>query len=230
MAKAKNAKKKVAKKADTIEITQEEFESAVSSAVQAALTKERLDKVAPKPLPADISDNVQLKTRLSSMNKSQLIQFASDKFSLKVEPKLSEKVIIENLLKLDKASKSEAATMNEESLEKTISEDDPPIKVRFFNLQSPEEVINFAFPGPKGMKGPVNKNGHKKSPRYTLYPGEEYILALSVKDHLESLTFTHYKTKIDPLTGQVAGNEPVLKPKYILNPVITKAQLLELAK
>lgn len=229
--KAKNAKKKVKKtakkKKDTIEVSQEEFDNAVASGVQKELAKKKVEQ---DPIPADISDNVQLNVQLETMNKGQLVKFAADEFALEVEARLTKEVIIENLLKMDKARKSKAAVENEESLAKTVSDDDPPIKVRFFNLQSPEEVINFAFAGPKGMKGPVNKTGHKKCPRYELYPGEEYTLALSVKEHLESLLFTHYKTIIDTLTGQIAGNVPIWKPKYILNPVITKEQLLELAK
>lgn len=242
-AKAKNAKKKAVKKTakkDTIELTAEQFQAAVDDAVKAALAKDRIEKATPKPIPVDISDNVQLETRLKAMNKGQLIKYAGDEFSLKVEEILAEKVIIEQLLKLDKQRKSTALVQNEESLNKTVSIDDPPIKVRFFNLQSPDEVINFFFDGPKGMFGKAftgpngeklgNPNGHKKCPGYTLHPGEIYILALSVVEHLGSLTFTHYKTIIDPLTGHIGGNVPLLKPKYILNPVITKEQLLQLNK
>ena len=237
--KAKNANKKTAvKKTNTITLTENEFASEVSKAVQAALAKERTEKANPKPVPVDMSENVQLETRLKAMNKAELIRYAQDQFGLKVEPRLSGEVIISNILRMDKARKTEAAVVNEESLRQAASKDDPAIKVRFFNLQSPEEVINFSFAGPKGMYGKAfagpngeklgNPNGHKKCPSYKLYPGEEYILPLSVKEHLESRTFTHYKTLIDNLTGQVAGNVPILKPKYILNPVITKEQLLQL--
>ncbi len=220
MADAKNADKKE----DTIELTEAQIEEIQVKAV----AKYKVEQTMKKPVPVDISENVQLKVRLTTMNKDQLIKFGEDEFSLKIEPVLTNKVIIENLLRLDNIRRGDAIKVNEESLHKSISADDPPIRVKFFNLQSPAEVINFSFAGPKGMRGPINKKGHQKCPSYKLYPGEEYTLPLSVKEHLESLTFTHYKTIVDQLTGQVAGNVPILKPKYILNPVISKAQLLAL--
>ena len=227
-AKKKVAKKKVAKKVDTIQLTEAQFQKAVENAARDAVARYKTEQTARKPIPVDISDNVQLKTRLEAMKKDQLIKFGADEFNLKIEPVLTEKVIIENLLKLDNARKSEATKDNETSLKKTISQDDPPITVKFFNLQSPEEVLNFSFAGPKGRRGPVNKTGHKKCPSYKFYPGETYTVALSVKEHLESLMFTHYKTVVDKVTGHVAGTVATMKPKYILNPVITKEQLISL--
>lgn len=211
-------------KENTIALTEKEFNDLEAKAV----AEYKVEQAKRKPVAVDISDNVQLKTRLAAMNQDQLIKFGEDEFSLKIEPTLTNKVIIENLLRLDGIRRSNAVRVNEESLVKSISADDPPIRVRFFNLQSPTEVINFSFAGPKGMRGPINKTGHQKCPKYELYPSEEYTLPLSVKEHLESLTFTHYKTIIDPLTGQVAGNISTLKPKYILNPIISKEQLLAL--
>lgn len=220
MADAKNAEKKK----DTIELTAAQIKDIQAKAV----ANYKVEQTKKKPVLVDISENVQLVTKLKTMNKEQLIKFGNDEFSLKIEQVLTEKVIIENLLRLDDIRRGEATKVNEESLMKSISADDPPIRVKFFNLQSPVEVIGFSFAGPKGMRGPVNTTGHKKCPTYKLYPGEEYTLPLSVKEHLESLTFTHYKTIVDQLTGQVAGNVPILKPKYILNPVISKEQLLAL--
>ncbi len=193
-----------------------------------AIADYKVEQTMKQPVPVDISENVKLLTRLKLMNKDQLIQFGEDEFSLKIEPVLTEKVIIDNLMRLDDARRGDAIKVNEDSLNKSISASDPPIRVKFFNLQSPTEVINFSFAGPKGMRGPINKTGHKKCPSYKLYPGEEYTLPLSVKEHLESLTFTHYKTIVHKLTGQIAGNVPVLKPKYIMNPIISKEQLLAL--
>ncbi len=220
------AKKVVDTKVETIELTGAQIEEIQAQAV----ARYKVEQAKVKPVQVDISENIHLKTRLAAMDKDQLIKFGSDEFSLKIEPVLTNKVIIDNLLRLDDARRSKSVKVNEESLHKSISADDPPIRVKFFNLQSPTEVINFSFAGPKGMRGPVNKTGHTKCPAYELYPGEEYTLALSVKEHLESLTFTHYKTIVDTLTGQVAGNIPILKPKYILNPIISKEQLLALQK
>ena len=229
---AKNAETKV----ETIKVTKAQI-----AEIQArAVAQYKVEQTARKPIPVDISENVQLNTKLKIMNKTQLIKYGEDEFSLKIDPVLTNNVIIAELLKLDGQRRGEAAKVNEESLNKSVSADDPPIKVKFFNLQSPQEVINFSFAGPKGMRGKAftgphgeklgNPNGHKKCPKYELHPGEEYIIPLSLKEHLESLTFTHYKTVVDPVTGQIAGNIPLLKPKYILNPVISKAQLIALQK
>ncbi len=212
------------KKKETIELT----ESQINEIKAKAVADFKVEQTMQKPVEVDISENVKLKTRLKTMNKDQLIKFGNDEFGMKIEPVLTNKVIIDNLLRLDDVRRGEAVKVNEESLNKSVSASDPPIKVKFFNLQSPTEVINFSFAGPKGMRGPVNKTGHKKCPVYKLRPGEEYTLPLSVKEHLEALTFTHYKTIVDPLTGQIAGNVPILKPKYILNPVISKEQLIAL--
>ena len=220
MADAKNADKEK----ETIELT----EAQINEIKAKAVADFKVEQTIRKPVKVDISENVKLKTRLSVMNKDQLIKFGNDEFSLKIEPVLTNKVIIDNLLRLDDVRRGQAVKVNEESLNKSVSASDPPIKVKFFNLQSPTEVIDFSFAGPKGMHGPVNKTGHKKCPVYKLRPGEEYTLPLSVKEHLEALTFTHYKTIVDPLTGQIAGNVPILKPKYILNPVISKEQLIAL--
>ncbi len=232
-AKKKSVKKvkKTAPKDDKITLTEAQFQEATQVAARAAVEQYKAEQALQsqkKPVKVDISENVQLKTQLEAMDKAGLIQYGSDKFSLKIEERLTEVVIIKELLRLDKAQKSEAAVTNEESLLKSISASDPPIRVKFFNLQSPEEVIECYFCGPKGRRGPVNKTGHKKCPHYTLYPSEEYNLPLSVKEHLESLTFTHYKTKIDPVSGQIARPTPMLKPKYVLNPVISKADLIRL--
>jgi len=223
--KSKKKAKKTAKKKDMIELTQDQFDAAVADAVAKAVAVKH-----PKPIPVDISGNTPFKIKLAAMDKDQLIQFGSDEFNLKIDSKLSEKVIIEQFIKLDNERKGNAMEVNKESLNKTASADDPPIRVKFLNLQSPTETINFSFAGPRGMYGPVNKTGHKKCPTYTLIPGEEYTLALSVKTHLESLTFTHYKTLIDQMTGQVRGNVPELKSKYALYPVFTKEQLISLQK
>ncbi len=220
MANAKNADKKK----ETIELT----EAQINEIKAKAVADFKVEQTMQKPVEVDISENVKLKTRLKAMSKDQLIKFGSDEFSLKIEPVLTEKVIIDNLLRLDDVRRGEAIKVNEESLNKSVSASDPPIKVKFFNLQSPTEVIDFSFAGPKGMRGPVNQTGHRKCPVYKLRPGEEYILPLSVKEHLEGLTFTHYKTIVDQLTGQIAGNVPILKPKYILNPIISKEQLIAL--
>jgi hypothetical protein len=222
MTNAKNAEKKE----ETIELT----ETQIAEIQAKAVAQYKVEQAAVKPVPVDISENVQLSKKLAVMNKGQLIKYGEDEFSLKIDPVLTNKVIAAELLKLDGRRRSDAMKVNEVSLHKSISADDPPIRVKFFNLQSPQEVINFSFAGPKGMRGPINKTGHQKCPKYELYPGEEYTLPLSVKEHLESLTFTHYKTIVDPVTGQVAGNIPLLKPKYILNPIITKEQLVALQK
>lgn len=221
---AENAEKQESQETDTIALTEAQIKEIQAKAV----ADYKVEQTMKKPVPVDISENVKLKTRLKLMNKDQLIQFGKDEFSLKIEPVLTEKVIIDNLMRLDDARRDSAIKENEDSLNKSISASDPPIRVKFHNLMSPEEVITFSYAGPKGMRGPVNKTGHKKCPSYKLYPGEEYTLPLSVKEHLESLTFTHYKTIVDKLTGQIAGNVPILKPKYIMYPVISREQLLAL--
>ena len=181
------------------------------------------------PVPSDVSESIPLEQQLKGMNKAELIKKADD-LGYQVDGSLTNKVIVENILKIDADRKSSAQKANEESFAMAVNEEDPPIEVRFFNMESANADVEFAYAGKRGMFGPVNKNGYKKCPKYHLFPGEKVKLAYSVYEHLTSLTFMTHKTVFDPVTGMIQGNIPIIKPRFILQPIFSKEDIVNINK
>lgn len=181
------------------------------------------------PIQSDVSEAMPLDKQLDGMSKRTLIKYADD-LGYTIDGRLSEKTIIQNILKIVNERKNIAQKTNEESLSMTVSEEDPMIEVRFFNLESSEADVEFAYSGKRGMFGPVNKRGYKKCPKYHLFPGEKAKLAYSVYEHLESLTFVTHKTVFDPQTGMIKGTIPIIKPRFILQPIFSKADIMNINK
>ena len=194
--------------------------------------------VSDEPPQVDVTETIPLQEQLELMKKPELIKYMED-LGFNVDGRLADKTIRDNILKIVADRKNNATKMNEESFQATVSEDDPMIKVKFFNLETPNVDIEFAFPGKRGMYGPSftqkgkkygNPNGHRKCPKYHLFPGETVRLAYSVFEHLESLTFATHKTVFDPQTGMIQGNIPIIKPRFILQPVLTREDLIKINK
>lgn len=183
----------------------------------------------PSPVQSDVSESLPLEQQLKGMTKTELIRYA-DGLGYQVDGRLKEETIIENILKIDADRKGKAQKTNEESLRMTISKSDPEIEVRFFNLESPNTDVEFAYSGKRGMFGLVNKDGFKKCPVYHLFPGELVKLAYSVYEHLTSLTFVTHKTVFDPVTGMIKGNIPIIKPRFILQPIFSKEDIVSINK
>lgn len=198
-----------------------------------------MEQIQTEPIQSDMTEALPLAKQLEAMSKAELIKYADEMLGYKIDSKLSKVVIKENILKIDADRKTQAQKVNEESLAMVADKDDPEITVRFFNIESPGADEEFATSVPKGMYGPAyvkdgktygNPNGFKKCPRYHLFPGEVVKLAYSVYEHLSSLTFVTHKTVWDPVTGMITGNIPIIKPRFILQPIFTKEQLVKLNK
>lgn len=192
----------------------------------------------PSPVQSDVSESIPLKDQLASMGKSQLVKYMED-LGYNVDLRLSEKSIRENILKIIADRKNDARKTNEDSLEMTVDKKDPMIEVRFFNLETPNVDVEFSYSGKRGMYGPTymlkgkkygNPNGHKKCPKYHLFPGETVKLAYSVYEHLIGLTFVTHKTVFDPQTGMIQGNIPIIKPRFILQPIFSKEDIVNINK
>ena len=179
---------------------------------------------------SDVSEALSFSDQLDNMTKSEMIKLADNEFGYTIDSKLKIEVIKENLLRIDAARKSEAKKENEESLKMTVNESDPEIQIRFFNMESPGADLEFAYSGEVGMFGENNPKGYKKCPKYHLFPGEVVKLAYSVYEHLNSKTFVTHKTVWDVETGMIKGNIPIIKPRFILQPIFSKEQLLKLNK
>ena len=187
---------------------------------------------------SDVSESLPLEKQLAAMNKAELIQHA-DGLGYTVDKRLAEKTIIENIINIVADRKSSAQKANEESLAMTVNEEDPMIEVTFFNLESANADVEFAYSGKRGMYGPEfkkdgkkygNPNGYKKCPVYHLFPGETVKLAYSVYEHLQGLTFVTHKTVFDTATGMIKGNIPIIKPRFILQPIFSKADIVNINK
>ena len=187
-----------------------------------------LEQVQTEPIESDVTEGLPLDKQLDAMSKAEMIKYADDVLGYRIDPKLLKAVIKENILKIDADHKSQAAKVNEDSLAMTVSKEDPEITVRFFHMESPGADLEFSYSEPRGMFGPNNLKGHKKCPKYHLFPGEVVKLAYSVYEHLSSLTFVTHKTVWDPVTGMIKGSIPIIKPRFILQPKFSKEQLVKL--
>lgn len=191
-----------------------------------------------EPVQSDVSESIPLAQQLKGMSKAQLVKYTDD-LGYQVDGRLNEETIRENILKIVADRKGKAQKMNEESLAMAVTDDDPEIEVRFFNIESPNTDVEFAYAGKRGMYGKTytkngkkygNPQGFKKCPRYHLFPGELVKLAYSVYEHLRDLTFVTHKTVWDHATGMIAGNIPIIKPRFILQVSLTKEDILKIQK
>ena len=177
---------------------------------------------------SDVSEALPLAEQVKAMTKTELIKYADGVLGYKMDDKLSAAVIRENILKIETDRKHQASQLNAESLAVVVDDSDPEITIKFFNMESSGTDIEFSYSEPRGMHGPVNKKGYKKCPRYHLFPGETVKMAYSVYEHLTSLTYVTHKAVFDQLTGNVKGNIPIVKPRFVLQPIFTKEQLTKL--
>lgn len=170
-----------------------------------------------------------LKEFLESLKMPQLVKYASDKYGLTVESTVKKDVIIENIVRVDEDFKNKARTLNEKSTALVATKNDPPIRVRFIRLDFPHADLQFNYDSGRGLKGPKNKKGFSRCPGYHLFPGMEYTLCLSVIRHLESLIFKDSKPVVDPITGLIAGNQTIIRPRFILQAILSDDDLKRLA-
>ena len=187
---------------------------------------------------ADISGAISLGQELKGKNKAQLIQYADEKMGLTVDVNLSESVIRQNLQVYNDVQRNAAREQSETSAAASISATDPLIEVVFRNLQSVNEDITFSFAGPKGSYGKAQKGaggkklgnpgGHKKIPKYHLFPGMKIGLPFSVIEHLRGKIFTRHVPVYDNNTGLIGGVKAVITPRFILDIQFTKEQAIAL--
>lgn len=181
------------------------------------------------PVQSDVSESVTLSDQLKAMDRAQLVKYADD-IGYSIDGRVKEETIRKGILSITADRIKQAAEVNAESLKQAVSEEDPEIEVRFFNLQSPGADLEFSYSEPRGMFGPRNKKGHKKCPKYHLFPGTVTKMAYSVYNHLQGLTYVAHKTVWDTRTGMITGTIPIIKPRFILQPIFTKEQLVKLNK
>lgn len=183
-----------------------------------------------QPMQASVSDAIPLREKLKAMTKEQLIQYADEAFALTVDARLKTETIIEKLLEIENGVKQQANKLNKESALMAETDNDPVVDVIFHRMDFPEADLEFSFSGKRGMRGTENPKGFAKCPSYHLWPGETYSIPWSVKEHLESLTFTTHKPVIDPVSGLQSGVIPIVKPRFVLQLKMTKEQVIKMKK
>ncbi len=179
---------------------------------------------------ADVSGATPLDQTLKAMSKTELIKYADKSLGLNIDAKLDKSTVLSELLLFDSNRRASARAESELSAKASESDTDPLINVTFYNMQTANEDITFNFAGPKGTFGPINLTGHKKIPKYHLFPGMKIQLPYSVCTHLRSLVFTRHRPVFDEVTGLQAGAEPIVTPRFILEQQLTKEEAIALQK
>ena len=179
-------------------------------------------------LSSDVGNLVPIEQEIESMSKKQLVLFADSRLGATLDMKLSIDAMKKNILQFNSGRRKNAREESEASARQSASKDDPMVNVIFHNMQTAWEDITFNFPGPRGIFGPVNKKGHKKMPKYHLFPGMEISLPYSVVEHLESRTYTRHEAIFDPATGMQKGQRPVIAPRFILQQKLTREEAIAL--
>lgn len=180
------------------------------------------------PVEGDVNLRIPLRDQLKGMTRPRLVEYASDRFAVTISDKLTVPAIIDELCRMDDNIRKGAQDESEASAKMSIGQDDPPITIVFHNMQTVDEDITFSFAGPRGMRGPKNENGHKKCPRYHLFPGMQITLPYSVVEHLRTRICTRHKAIFDPITGMQSGTEPIISPRFLLEQRISKEEALML--
>ena len=179
-------------------------------------------------------EHVPFKVRISKMGIADLREIASEEFGLNIDEKLKKEVVIDQLLRIYEEKTFSARSLNEKSAALFLTSDpnERMISVKFLPLDFSNAPIEFCYDGGHGIRDPKNpkKNpkGLSKVPRFKLIPGEIYKLPIVVIRHLESRTYRDSKPVFDPVSGMITGNIPVIKPRFMLQVVLTDDQLREL--
>jgi hypothetical protein len=186
------------------------------------------ENVVPKE--ANATDVIAFEKQLEGMKKDELIRLGDEQFGVTIDQQLDVKTIKAELVRQDNARKGAAISLNEASAREFKARGDKLYRVKFHRLDFAEADMEFSYSGTVGMRGPKNKSGFAKCPKFHLYPGESYVLPKQVIDHLKGLTFSTNKPVFDPVTGMISGNQPIIKPRFILEYEFTDSELEKLAQ
>ena len=179
-------------------------------------------------------ENVPFRDRIAKLSAKELRELADKEFALKVDEKLKKDVIIDQLIRIHEETASSARTLNEQSAALFISADknERLVNIKFLPLDFPNAVVEFANDGGKGLRDSKNpkKNptGLSKMPRFKLIPGEVYALPITIIRRLEKLVYRDSKPTYDPVTGMITGNMPIIKPRFMLQVVLSDEQMREM--
>lgn len=180
---------------------------------------------------------VPFRERIAMLNVKELRSIASEEFGLNIDEKLKKEIIIDQLIRIHEEKTASAKNLNEKSAALFISadKDERLVSVKFLNLEFPTASEEFCNDGGLGIRGTKNPKPRlkppyrlSKMPRFKLIPGEVYKLPIRIIRVLESLTYRDSKPIYDPVTGMITGNIPIIKPRFMLQVVLSDKQMQEM--
>ncbi len=172
--------------------------------------------------------------RITTLGIKELREIASEEFSLNVDEKLKKDVVIDQLIRIYEEKTSSARTLNEKSAALFLSADpnEKLVSVKFLPLDFPNASVKFVYDGGLGIRDAKNpkKNpkGLSRAARFNLIPSEVYKLPIRVIKHLEGLVYRDSKPIHDPVTGMITGNIPIIKPRFMLQVILSDEQMREM--
>ncbi len=174
------------------------------------------------------------KERIKGMSKKELVGIAKEEFQLNVDDRVEVDVLRDTLQRVYEEQKTTAMEINQAASQLFLERDkaEKLLTVIFLPLEFANAPCKFSYDGGYGIrdrKNPKrNKNGLSKMANFFLIPGEKYQLPLCVINHLQSKTYRDNKPQFDPKTGMQNGNIPVIKPRFMLNPVLSDQAMSDL--
>jgi hypothetical protein len=179
-------------------------------------------------------EHASLTDKFSSMNEQQLRDYASQNYNVNIDGGLKRDAIVKYLKDVHEQTRAVADKLNKKSAQLFLDREpkEPIVNVKFLPLDFPNALVQFPYDGGYGIQGkgsPKLKQGQPKRlkgvPIFKLVPGETYKLPLVVVRHLESLTYKDSKPVIDKETGMVSGNMPVIKPRFMMQIIMSDEQM-----
>ncbi len=165
--------------------------------------------------------------RVSGLSRKELVEIAKDEFQLNIDSKVKPDVLRDTLIRVHEDVVTTTMKKNQAASQLFLERDpkEKLITVQFLPLEFPNNPEQFSWDGGFGItdrKNPSrNPTGLSKMANYLLIPGEIYQLPICVIKHLESKTFRDSKPQFDTETGMIAGNIPIIKPRFSLKLVVT---------
>lgn len=165
--------------------------------------------------------------RIKGLNKKELIALASEEFQLTIENKVGVDAIRDTLQRVHESRITSAMETNQAAAQLFLERDpnEKLLAIAFQPLDFPKNPLKFSYDGGYGIrdrKNPQrNPNGLTRMANFFLIPGETYQLPLCVIEHLQKKTYRDNKPQFDATSGLQNGNIPVIKPRFMLNPVLS---------
>jgi len=171
------------------------------------------------------------KERIKGKSKKDLAEIAKEEFQLNVDTKVEVDVLRDTLQRMHESRVTTALEKNQAAAQLFLErdKDEKLLPIIFQPLDFPTNPLKFSFDGGFGIrdrKNPKrNPGGLSRMANFFLIPGETYQLPLCVINHLKSKTYRDNKPQFDSETGMQNGNIPIIKPRFMLTPVLSDAAM-----